>query len=245
MDENQIEKITKNELKQFTKKRNKADGNCLFYSVSQILYGDDTYHKEIRKEVCKFYKTFKQNSPKNDVETAIAMSMIGDPTDNDGKIHKETVCDNLKYANVTDIMIIGYIYHANINLYIPINNDLYAINTYKIHEPIMTMNILFNGRDHYEALLPAGSKSKSPSNRGKQTKSTKESQRSEKGRTEKHRSTSKSISLESTENSKRMLANIIKCIDQQDRDILAAPESEQIALIQLLSKVRNYVEKQM
>lgn len=38
-------------------KRSSGDGNCLFRSVSDQLYGDEKYHGEIRK-LCMDYITF-------------------------------------------------------------------------------------------------------------------------------------------------------------------------------------------
>ena len=55
-------------------KRSDGDGNCLFRSVSDQLYGDEQYHSQIRKlcmDYINFQKGFFQDYVIGDIENYI------------------------------------------------------------------------------------------------------------------------------------------------------------------------------
>lgn len=79
----------------FDIKKNRAKGDCLFESLSQSLNnGKMDFHENIRKEICNFYKVFDEtiDYETDSIEQQLAFSIIGDPTDDDRKLHKENIC---------------------------------------------------------------------------------------------------------------------------------------------------------
>jgi len=146
----------------FRNLENPADGNCLFYAVSQCLYnGNYAKHNEIRKKVCDFYKTFdfEREYPEGTLEYKLKMELLFDD-DN----HKKQVCKGGKQNPVwgigADITAIAILYKINIitfNLFI---NNLNEYRVIPVKSPEFTKTIYIRldasigDEEHYEALIP-------------------------------------------------------------------------------------------
>ena len=131
---------------------NGADGNCLFYSVSQQMVGNQSKAKEYRQMVCDFYKTFNTNRqyPSDSLEEKIQMSLIGEES------HKDQVCKNLDWAQSPDIYVLVKLLNIRIIIF-NFLRDRVTATPYTAHPTAKnerTLYIKFNGTDHYEALNP-------------------------------------------------------------------------------------------
>jgi len=142
----------------FDIKKNRAKGDCLFESLSQSLNdGKMDFHENIRKEICNFYKVFDEtiDYETDSIEQKLAFSIIGDPTDDDRKLHKENICKSKIYANISDIYIASILYSKNIILFLLSDSK----KEYRIMPIINTASneyiyIRLIGRNHYEAMIP-------------------------------------------------------------------------------------------
>ena len=137
----------------FSIKKNGADGNCLFYSVSQSLHNNQSKAKNYRKLACDFYKKFDTTSQfsEDSLENKIKMSILGHVGEDEN--HSTEICKNLEYANYTDIFILADILKINIFIFHYIDR---SCNIYPILNPNGSRNIYvkYNGVDHYEAMIP-------------------------------------------------------------------------------------------
>ncbi len=99
---------------------NKAEGNCLFHSIAESLYGDDTRHMEIRQKVSDFYNSFTANPElykEDSLLYKIAFSILYDNIDDDERIHSEVIGEEFVYANFTDLMICAHMFNLNVIMY--------------------------------------------------------------------------------------------------------------------------------
>jgi len=85
----------------------------------------------------------------------LAFSIIGDPTDDDRKLHKENICKSTKWGNISDIYIASILYSKNIILFLLSDSK----KEYRIMPIINTASneyiyIRLIGRNHYEAMIP-------------------------------------------------------------------------------------------
>lgn len=141
---------------------NNADGNCLFESMEYLLDGSlyelDHGHKsaeEIREMVGNFYREFDKDIdyPESTIEYAIKMGILYDNVD-DEMPHDYNIWNDKVWASLTDVLICSVLFELNINLY------KYVMETEEYHiEKIVpqycyinTVNLLFNGINHFEAL---------------------------------------------------------------------------------------------
>ena len=141
---------------------NPADGNCLFYAISQCLYnGSYAKYSEIRKKVCDFYKIFdfEREYPEGTLEYKLKMELLFDE-DN----HKKQVCKggtkNPVWGIGADITAISILYKVNIitfNLFINNLNE-YSVIPVKSPEFVKTIYIRLDAsigeEEHYEAMIP-------------------------------------------------------------------------------------------
>jgi hypothetical protein len=140
------------------KESNDATGNCLFNSIGELLFADQHYDRKIRQKVKQFYDRFDPDLAKyteDTIEYMIAISMLGDDTDDDGRLHKDTIGQNLVYANVTDALICSLLLKCNIILVEKISSTTYKMTPLgKSPNHKNTIHILYNGVDHFEAMIP-------------------------------------------------------------------------------------------
>ncbi len=154
-------------------KDNKADGNCLFYSIAESIYGDDTLHLEIREVVSNFYNTFRANPElykEGSLLYKIAFSILYDNIDDDNSIHSDVIGTEGVYANFTDMMICAFVFDINIIMFdygietLPkkrgkkhnlINISRHATKVEINNElGICTIYIRFINKNHFEAMIP-------------------------------------------------------------------------------------------
>jgi hypothetical protein len=141
---------------------NPADGNCLFYAISQCLYnGSYTKHNEIRKKVCDFYKTFdfERDYPEGSLEYKLKMELLFDE-DN----HKKQVCKggtkNPVWGIGADITAIAILYKINIITFNLFVNNLNEYRVIPVKSPEFTKTIYIRldasigDEEHYEAMIP-------------------------------------------------------------------------------------------
>lgn len=142
---------------------NNADGNCLFESIECLLVGStyelehgETTSEEIREMVGNFYKNFDReiDYPINTIEYNIKMGIIFDNFD-DEMSHDYNICNDKVWASMTDVLICSLIFEININLY----KFVAQTNTYHLEKIksqynfTNTINLLYNGINHFEALV--------------------------------------------------------------------------------------------
>lgn len=205
------EQYTKKEYsKAFHKIDNAGDGNCLFYAVEML--DDRLDHEELREIVCDYWKKMEKyyntvesgkklkESQKHYTYTHDKYALIkftDDFVDNDGKEHKDAICNNLVYASDTDIFllaevlrrpIIMYSYNKNIRKYVKYDAKkpgfFFKNNTINSDPNYNTPIYLdFNGINHFQALIPIDQSplvSKTPSPKSKTRKSPKSSSKTRK-----------------------------------------------------------------
>lgn len=142
---------------------NNADGNCLFESIETLLNGSpyETEHGyttafAIRKLVGEFYREFDKDIdyPDTTIEYKIKIGILFDNVD-DISQHDYNICNDRVWASMTDVLICSLLFEFNIDLYKYVSET----NTYHIetitaqYNYTKTVSILYNGVDHFEALL--------------------------------------------------------------------------------------------
>lgn len=139
---------------------NPPNGNCLFHSMSEAFFGYVGEHVMLRKKVAEFYKGFDAEAtlskePENSILYRIALSVIGDMYDNDGKLHSTNIKRGRVWGNQTDILILCLLYSVNVVLYQCewITSDTYTITTFNSDCPKMTVYMRLCD-SHFEAMLP-------------------------------------------------------------------------------------------
>ena len=146
----------------FTVIPNSADGNCLFESIEYLLSGSlyELDHgkltaAEIREMVGNFYREFDKNIdyPESTIEYTIKMGIIFDNIDEEMP-HDYNIWNDKVWASMTDVLICAVLFEININLYkYNKNTDCYYIEKIKPqYNYINTVNLLYNGINHFEAL---------------------------------------------------------------------------------------------
>lgn len=138
---------------------NNADGNCLFESLEYLLQNVMSVSNtasEIREMVGNFYRNFDKdiNYPESTIEYIIKIGNIFDNMDDDMQ-HDYNIWNDKSWASMTDVLICSLMFEININLY-KYNKES---NTYHLEEIksqynfTETINILYNGTNHFEALV--------------------------------------------------------------------------------------------
>jgi len=155
----------------YTVLENAADGNCLFLSIAQL--DPRRNHRELRKAVCDYYKTFDPEGqyPPDSLEEKLQIAYITDNTEyhrttgRELKVkHDKRICKNLEYAGIMDIIVLCIIIQKNVLLFSRTDDDSegadiepYSFGAYEHSPGAETLLIRFNGTNHYEALIPIGS----------------------------------------------------------------------------------------
>ena len=148
---------------------NQARGNCLFESVSYLFNGlsrdnEPTLTQEdVRVLIWSFYKDFKRdiNYPEGTIESAISLGLLFDNDDqgDNGEIkkHDVNVANDRVWGSLIDLLVCSLLFNVNICLYKKNDRDgtidLENIrNLRKKNKNKQTINILFTGSNHFEAL---------------------------------------------------------------------------------------------
>jgi len=168
---------------------NSADGNCFFESLSQLLYNKSPRkHKEIRQNICKFYRTFDTNLAshvEDSIEYRLAMLIIGDRFDTPeigatGDEHTIAICKNRIYASLGDVYVASIFYKCDIIVFIQ-RDDEYSIQPCKnVNSTKPTLYIRLIDDEHYEAMFP-----KKTSTKTSETSSSKSTTAKKRGRPKK------------------------------------------------------------
>jgi len=141
---------------------NNADGNCLFESIEHLLVGSIyeldhgvTTAAEIREMVGNFYIEFDKDIdyPESTIEHNIKMGIMFDNFDNEMP-HDYNIWNDKVWASMTDVLICSLIFEININLfkYVKETNTYHVEKITSQYNFINTVNLLYNGVNHFEAL---------------------------------------------------------------------------------------------
>ena len=86
----------------FNKVKNKGGGDCLFRSMAQHIYNDESKHGVIRDNVCNYYKTFdmQKSYPENSLEYKLQITLICEEFDSNGLRIDETTGKCISKENV-------------------------------------------------------------------------------------------------------------------------------------------------
>ena len=138
------------------------DGNCLFSSVEQLFSLYDLH--QLRQLVCEYYKTFDKYAeyPENSIKGKLQIQLISDnkpeydedeEIDENPQLHEEAICTNFEWAGVMDVIALTDILNVNIILMI-MRKEGYTVQPFLNKKSLNTLCIKFNGKDHFEPLLP-------------------------------------------------------------------------------------------
>ena len=137
---------------------NSGQGNCLFFSLSQIFSEDNSQkdHAKIRKTDCDFYKTFGLDNQydADSIEQKIQLSLLVDNK------HYKKICKGKEWGTLADIYAISLIYKVNIILFSLFKEDpsQYLVIPIKSNENNRTIHLRYNTlneeEEHYEAMKP-------------------------------------------------------------------------------------------
>ena len=138
---------------------NSGGGNCLFYSMSQILNKSIKKHREIRKKIYDYYQQFDMNkSYENDsIESKIQMLLLleGEEPDNEKKHHHQIINDGI-WGNSMDILVLSKLFNVNIIIFSKFNKYNYmSIPIY--HNYPQSIYLKYTATrlnyEHYEMLI--------------------------------------------------------------------------------------------
>lgn len=153
------------------------DGNCLFYSIEQL---NSRYnYSELRLALCEYYKDFDVygDYPENSVKQKLQIQMISDNEEENGTLHQDNICNDQEWGGIMDVIAITDILKINIFVMI-MRKEGYTVQSYIYRPTAKTIFIKYNGRDHFEPLLPKFDV-KSPTSSGKSHTATAKSVSSE------------------------------------------------------------------
>ena len=154
---------------------NPASGNCLFESVSYLFNGllrDNEpmmSQEDVRVLIWSFYRNFRRsiNYDEGTIESSILLGLLFDNDDegDDGEIkkHDDNVANDKVWGSMIDLLVCSLVFNVDICLYKKshINGSIdveYIKNQRKNkkNKPRQTINILFTGSNHFEALKIKG-----------------------------------------------------------------------------------------
>jgi uncharacterized Rmd1/YagE family protein len=152
--------------------KNPGDGNCLFYALSQLLYGTITQHQMVRRRIYDFYKTFsmKKKYRQDTLNYRLQMELMFNEE------HCEKLCNleaNTEWGISADITAACLVYKTNIIVFnqflenpseyivAPITSSSYRRTMY------LKYNTLNTDEEHYEAMIPTVMSSPPPPSKKK------------------------------------------------------------------------------
>lgn len=130
------------------------DGNCLFYSLEYLTTHDAA---DLRKRVCEYYKKLdtEKEYPENSLKSQIKYNLMYDNDDSNGTLHSKNICTNLKWAAVMDVVALAEILKINIILLSYVADSKgYITQEFIYKDTADTVCIKYNGRDHFQPLIP-------------------------------------------------------------------------------------------
>jgi hypothetical protein len=150
--------------KYFTVQTNSGQGNCLFYSISQCIYGNTSNHKKIRKLVYDFYQIFDENAtyPDNSIESKIQLQLLLETNENEKNKHQNIICANNIWGKLVDLYVISLLFDVNILVFNKFDKFNYTIHPIKVcgfvhslkeHTIYLRYDSIVREQEHYEALL--------------------------------------------------------------------------------------------
>ena len=129
------------------------DGNCLFYSIEKLNSKYD--YDELRENVCEYYKQFDKsgNYPEDSLKAKLQIQMISDNEEDDGTLHEDVICNDLEWGGIMDVIALADILKTNIVMCL-MRKEGYTIQPFMYKSSANTIFVKYNGRDHFEPLLP-------------------------------------------------------------------------------------------
>lgn len=175
----------------FSKFENEGEGDCLFRSISQILYGNENKHLEIRKKICQFYQKFDKTGsyPDDSLKSKLQLALIGSEFDSNDVRTDESTGESLSEENVwgstAEILIAAIVFRTNIIIISTFNKSSYNVIPYcgssKAKKP--PIFLFYNGENHYEALVPIRRSSSRLSKQVEESKQSKQTETTRKNKT--------------------------------------------------------------
>ena len=147
--------------------RNRANGNCLFDSISYLMncipsedgYSQVELHQEdVRSQVYEFYKDFDRDIkyPDDTIEQAIVLGLMFENQDEnehgDYISHDRNVINDRVWGSLVDILVCSMLFDVDVNLFIN-HGNAFRLDKIKFqYKNKHTLDILYNGVNHFEAL---------------------------------------------------------------------------------------------
>ena len=146
--------------------RNNADGNCLFESISYLINNlpkgdeeqDEFTHEDVRLLVYDYYKEMVRDIkyPNEAIENAVILGLLYDNEDfsETGEIisHDRNISNDKVWGSMTDLLVCSILFDVDINLYKKYGNEFKLEKIKYQYKNNNTINILYNGINHFEAL---------------------------------------------------------------------------------------------
>jgi hypothetical protein len=109
----------------------------------------------LRNAVCEYYKSFNKtgNYPEKSIKYNLQMQMIADDEEDDGTLHQNKICYDLEWGGIMDVIALTDILKINIVTMI-MRKEGYTVQPFVYKENAKTIFIKYNGKDHFEPLLP-------------------------------------------------------------------------------------------
>lgn len=156
--------LTKSEFKRhFNIIKNDANGNCLFESISYLINNlpkkkKILCQKDIRLLVHDFYKKFDRDIkyPDGTIEQSILLGLIFENQDEDENgvyiSHDRNIINDMVWGSLIDILVCSVVLDVDINLYVYHGNDVRLEQIKFQYKNKHTLNLLYNGVNHFESL---------------------------------------------------------------------------------------------
>ena len=143
--EEQEEKFRKKLLKkQYNLHIIERDGNCLFSSISDQVYGTDK-HRDIIREKCMDY--IEKN------KLFFSHFIEGGETQMPEYIKRKR--QNGKWGDNLEIQALSEIYNRPIEIYVDVDKTLRTFNNVNNKNSIFPIKISYHGNNHYNSIVPS------------------------------------------------------------------------------------------
>jgi hypothetical protein len=144
----------------FHMKENKGGGDCLFRSMAQNIYDDESRHRAIRRDICNYYKKFDMQAsyPENSLEYKLQITLICEEFDSNGLRIDETTGECISKQNVwggtAEILVMAILYRLNIIVVSAFDDKRYSVIPYRGDSRKAPIFLYYNGENHYQSLTP-------------------------------------------------------------------------------------------